>query len=74
MNGRAHILRGGPVSREDAPDLREEVERRLADFSSLAFRVAYSVLRQREDAEDVAQEALSRAFQRVGTPTTRARS
>ena len=45
-------------------DLEVEFERGLADSSRLAFRVAFSVLRQREDAEDVAQEALSRAFQR----------
>ena len=36
-----------------------EFEAGLADSSTLAFRVAYSVLRHREDAEDVAQEALS---------------
>ena len=66
MNGRVHSLRADPVSREEAPDLREELERRLPEHSALAFRVAYGVLRQREDAEDVAQEALARAFQRLG--------
>ena len=34
---------------------------RLRESSSLAFRVAYGVLRHREDAEDVAQEAFVRA-------------
>jgi RNA polymerase sigma-70 factor (ECF subfamily) len=34
---------------------------RLQDSSRLAFRVAYSVLRCREDAEDVTQEAFLRA-------------
>ena len=43
----------------------ETIERefaRLADSSTLAFRVAFSVLRQREDAEEVAQEALAKAY------------
>lgn len=31
--------------------LEQEFEARLADSSTLAFRVAFSVLRQREDAE-----------------------
>jgi RNA polymerase sigma-70 factor (ECF subfamily) len=42
-------------------DLAREFEARLADSSTLAFRVAYSVLRQRQDAEDVAQDAFVRA-------------
>jgi RNA polymerase sigma-70 factor (ECF subfamily) len=41
-------------------DLEREFERLLCESSTLAFRVAYSVLRQREDAEDVAQEAFIR--------------
>jgi len=44
--------------------LEREFESRLADSSRLAFRVAYSVLRRREDAEDVAQEAFARAYTR----------
>jgi RNA polymerase sigma-70 factor, ECF subfamily len=47
-------------------ELDVEFEARLADSSRLAFRVAYSVLRHREDAEDVAQEAFARAYQRFG--------
>jgi RNA polymerase sigma-70 factor (ECF subfamily) len=43
-------------------DLEREFETRLVESSTLAFRVAFSVLRHREDAEDVAQEALARAF------------
>ncbi len=39
-----------------------EFEQRLADSSALAFRVALGVLHNREDAEDVAQEAFLRAF------------
>lgn len=45
-----------------APDLDREFEVLLAETSSLAFRVAYGVLRHREDAEDVAQEAFARAY------------
>ena len=48
------------VSAEDA--LAREFEARLADSSALAFRVAYSVLRHRQDAEDVAQEAFAKAY------------
>jgi RNA polymerase sigma-70 factor (ECF subfamily) len=44
--------------------LAREFEARLAETSTLAFRVAYSVLRQREDAEDVAQDAFVRAYRR----------
>jgi RNA polymerase sigma-70 factor, ECF subfamily len=42
-------------------DLEREFEARLVESSTLAFRVAYSVLRQREDAEDVAQDAFAKA-------------
>lgn len=48
-------------------ELERSFEERLADFSRLAFRIAYSVLRQRQDAEDVAQEALVRAHRRLPT-------
>jgi RNA polymerase sigma-70 factor, ECF subfamily len=45
-------------------ELEREFESRLAESSTLAFRVAYSVLRHRQDAEDVAQEAFVRAHRR----------
>ncbi len=45
-------------------DLDREFEARLAETSTLAFRVAFSVLRHRQDAEDVAQEAYARAYRR----------
>jgi RNA polymerase sigma-70 factor (ECF subfamily) len=45
-------------------DLAREFESRLTESSTLAFRVAYSVLRRRQDAEDVAQEAFAKAYQR----------
>ncbi len=44
------------------PTSEREFELRLADSSALAFRVALGVLRNPEDAEDVAQEAFLRAF------------
>jgi RNA polymerase sigma-70 factor, ECF subfamily len=47
------------------PTLARQFEAGLAQWSSLAFRVAYSVLRQREDAEDVAQDALAKAYSRL---------
>ena len=40
----------------------QEFEARLRDSGTLAFRVAYGVLRHRSDAEDVAQEAFVKAF------------
>src|SRR5262245_7486207 len=57
-----------PLVTSDAttPDLEQEFELRLADSSNLAFRVAYSVLRHRQDAEDVAQEAFVRAHRAFG--------
>ena len=44
--------------------LRREFEERLAECGPLAYRVARSVLRNGADAEDVAQEALLRAYRR----------
>jgi RNA polymerase sigma-70 factor, ECF subfamily len=44
-----------------ADDLDSEFDRLLVESSTLSFRVAYGVLRHREDAEDVAQEAFIRA-------------
>lgn len=41
---------------------RREFEERLAECGPLAFRVARGVLRNDADAEDVAQEALIRAY------------
>src|SRR4029077_17728615 len=42
--------------------LRREFEERLAECGPLAYRVARGVLRNSADAEDVAQEALLRAY------------
>jgi RNA polymerase sigma-70 factor (ECF subfamily) len=51
----------GPLVRAEE-ELAREFEARLSDSSTLAFRVAFSVLRHRQDAEDVAQEAFVRAY------------
>lgn len=54
------------AARANGPEeaLRQEFEALLPDSGGLAYRVARSVLRNGADAEDVAQEALLRAFRR----------
>jgi RNA polymerase sigma-70 factor (ECF subfamily) len=59
--GSAVSFEAEPVT-EARPDIAAEFEQRLADSSQLAFRVALGVLHNREDAEDVAQEAFIRAY------------
>jgi RNA polymerase sigma-70 factor (ECF subfamily) len=49
------------------PALEREFEERVVDSSTLAFRVALGVLRRREDAEDVAQDAFLRAHGAFGS-------
>ncbi|HKS75661.1 MAG TPA: sigma-70 family RNA polymerase sigma factor, partial [Terriglobales bacterium] len=46
----------------DREALEREFHACLAASSTLAFRVAYGVLRNRAEAEDVAQEAMVRAY------------
>jgi RNA polymerase sigma-70 factor, ECF subfamily len=48
----------------DRAALRSEFEERLTECGPLAYRVARGVLRNDADAEDVAQEALLRAYRR----------
>ena len=60
MNEQAGRLAGVLVIEPE--DLAREFEVRLADCSRLAVRVAYSVVRNQSDAEDVAQESLVRAY------------
>lgn len=62
MHERAELLAAGVMSADD--DLEREFEARLRDSSTLAFRVAYSVLRHRQDAEDVVQDDFVRAHRR----------
>jgi DNA-directed RNA polymerase specialized sigma24 family protein len=54
MHERADRLAGSFVTVDH--ELEHEFETRLVESSTLAYRVAFSVLRQRGDAEDVAQE------------------
>ena len=56
------LARGRDVVSGVDQALEQEFEARLVESSRLAVRVAYSVLRHREDAEDVAQEAFARAY------------
>jgi RNA polymerase sigma-70 factor (ECF subfamily) len=60
MNDLASGFPGTLVTAAD--ELEREFEERLRDSGTLAFRVAYGVLRHREDAEDVAQESFAKAF------------
>ena len=47
--------------------LEQEFDRNLGELTQLSFRVAYSVLRRREDAEEVAQEAMLTAYRKIRT-------
>jgi RNA polymerase sigma-70 factor (ECF subfamily) len=66
MHGRVEPVRPAISPWNDAvsvdQDLEHEFEARLLESSTLAFRVAFGVLRHREDAEDVAQEAFAKAY------------
>jgi RNA polymerase sigma-70 factor (ECF subfamily) len=59
MHERADRLLAGLVTLDD--ELEREFEQRLVESATLAFRVAFGVLRHHEDAEDVAQDALAKA-------------
>src|SRR2546427_2333416 len=61
MHDLADRLAGGGLMAVDE-ELEREFEARLVESSTLAFRVAYGVLRHRQDAEDVAQEAFLKAY------------
>ncbi len=60
MDALAETLAGAAVMPDTS--LEREFETRLAECSALAFRVALGVMRNRADAEDVAQEAFVRAY------------
>jgi RNA polymerase sigma-70 factor (ECF subfamily) len=51
---------------DESSRAHREFEERLAECGPLAFRVAYGVLRHAADAEDVAQEALLKAYRNFG--------
>jgi len=65
----ARSLRSGDAGVFVSADagLEREFEARLQESSALAVRVAFSVLRQRQDAEDVAQEAFAKAYRRFAS-------
>ena len=50
------------IDQDATREMDRELETRLAEYTTHAFRVAYGVLRHREDAEDVAQEAFAKAY------------
>lgn len=54
--------RAEDLTREDAGE--REFAERLSECAALAVRVAYSVVRNQQDAEDVAQEAFARAHRK----------
>lgn len=60
MDALAASFPGSAVSQDAS--LEREFERRLADCPTLAYRVALGVLRNTAEAEDVAQEAMLRAY------------
>ncbi len=60
MDALASRFPSDAVSQDAALD--REFEQRLADCPKLAYRVALSVLRNSAEAEDVAQEAMLRAY------------
>src|SRR6516162_3846122 len=65
-------LEGESAREAERSNSRREFEARLEECGPLAYRVAQGVLRNRADAEDVAQEALLRAyrkFDRLREPT-----
>jgi RNA polymerase sigma-70 factor (ECF subfamily) len=71
MHEHAERLAGSVVTLDE--DLEREFEARLVESATLAFRVAFGVLRQREDAEDVAQEAFAKAYRSFRQLRDRAR-
>jgi RNA polymerase sigma-70 factor, ECF subfamily len=60
MDALVASLAGSGVSVDDS--LEREFEQRLADCPTLAYRVALGVLHNTAEAEDVAQEAMLRAY------------
>jgi RNA polymerase sigma-70 factor (ECF subfamily) len=60
MDSLVEIFPDAVASREES--LRREFDECLTDCPALAFRVALGVLRNRAEAQDVAQDALIKAF------------
>ena len=53
-------------------DLEREFEERLRESATLAVRVAYGVVRNHQDAEEIAQEAFVRAYRSFSSLRDRA--
>src|SRR5262245_65823750 len=62
MNEAADHFPGMLVSAGES--LEREFEEAVRTSADLAVRVAFSILRRREDAEEIAQEAYARAYRR----------
>jgi len=64
LNPPARLLSAEQSREEGLASAQREFELRLAECGPLAFRVARSVLRNEADAEDIAQEALLKAYRK----------
>ena len=73
LTRRSRTVEGELQSGAAEAALRGEFEERLAECGPLAFRVARGVLRNTADAEDVAQDAILRAYRRFDKLRDRSR-
>jgi len=64
LNPAGRTLEGQATQDAEQIGIRHQFEHHLVEFGPLAFRVALGVLRNPADAEDVAQEALFRAYRK----------
>jgi len=64
LNPPARLLSADPAEKAGTASARSEFELRLRECAPLAYRVARSVLRNDADAEEIAQEALFRAYRK----------
>ena len=64
LNPPGRAMGADAAKQAERATVREEFELRLSECGPLAFRVAQGVLRNVADAEDVAQEALLRAYRK----------
>ena len=64
LNPPARLLSADTAEKSGTASAQREFELRLTECGPLAFRVARAVLRNDPDAEDVAQEALFRAYRK----------
>ena len=64
LNPPARLLSADPAEDAGTASMQRDFELRLRECGPLAFRVARGVLRNDADAEEVAQEALLRAYRK----------